>query len=147
MAERTRLRPAPARDEVPDGLIVGRRQLVGRSEEGNPPLVHERDIVACDARAVQVVRNHDRGGSELPLRRTNELVDLLGQDWIEACRRLVVEDDVGVEGDRPREREAEVRTNKVAILETPGQGWSWSSYRARQNRSEPGRFRSGCMTV
>jgi len=52
------------------------------------------------------VRDHDHGDSEHLVELLDQVVDFRRSDRIEARRRFVEVDDVGVEGDRARNRSA-----------------------------------------
>ena len=70
------------------------------------PSAKRSDTVASKVEAVQVVRHHEDREPERALERQDEIVELGRGDGVEAGRRLVEEDDLGIERQRARQGDA-----------------------------------------
>src|SRR5437867_8888135 len=100
-------RPAArAFDELPHQGILRVPHFVRRSLEHDPALVEHRDPIRHLVGARNVVRHHDRGHSHALLKAADQLVDRVGHDRVESRGRLIVQDEVGIHGDRSGEAHA-----------------------------------------
>src|SRR5262249_53680401 len=77
--------------------MAGVRQL-GRGETlGDAPLGQHRDAIGDGPREGQVVRDDDLRGAAGVADALDQVPDLLGEQWVEICRWLVVEDELGID--------------------------------------------------
>jgi hypothetical protein len=83
-----------------------RIDLVGLALPDDPALVDHGDVVGDLAGRRHVVGDRDGGGAEALDAVDDEIVDDVGHDRVEAGRRLVEEDDLGVRGDGAGEADA-----------------------------------------
>src|SRR5579885_1595311 len=108
------LRPVPrqlaqavarlALDELAHARVGAARQLVGRAVEDHLRLARlEARQRVEHHHAVGHLRHHHAGHRVTPPRLQDQLVDDVSHDRVEAGGRLVVEHDLGVEGQRPRQ--------------------------------------------
>src|SRR5215472_300601 len=88
---------------APDRLLEGPHEL-------EPTLVEEDDAGRDGPGRHDVVRDDDGRGVHAHVDVGDELRDLLGGYRVEAGRRLVVHDDLGLERDRARQRHALAHT-------------------------------------
>ncbi len=72
----------------------------------DPPVAERGDSVADRIEAAEIVRYHENREPQSLLQGCDQLVEVLRADGIEAGRRLVEEDDLRVERQRPGERDA-----------------------------------------
>src|SRR3990172_11751077 len=87
-------------NELPDHRQIGAFDLMGGPGENDLPLVKQGDPVGDLERAPHVVSDHYRRDAQLLIHIHDQFVDLLGVGRVEACRRLVIQDDPGSQGDR-----------------------------------------------
>src|SRR5690606_36084930 len=92
--------------EAPDVRVVRTLDLSGGAAKDDPALREDRDVVGDEERAGDVVADHHGGDRESVPRLEDELVDRLHRDRIEAGGRLVVEEDLRIARDRPRQGDA-----------------------------------------
>src|SRR5258706_863291 len=88
---------------------VGHRRdvrLVRRADERETGVLQERDTVGHEEGRRDVVRHEDGRRAEPFVQVGDQAVDRHRRDRVEAGRRLVVEEDVRLQGDGPRERHA-----------------------------------------
>src|SRR5262249_19291788 len=81
-------------------------RLIERADELETPLVEECDPGGHGPRGHDVVGHDDGRRLQPDVQVDDELGDLLGSHGVESRRRLVVEDDLRLEGDRAREGHA-----------------------------------------
>jgi hypothetical protein len=90
-------------DEVCDPRIRGGTEFFDRAVGDDAAAVHHRHLVADAERALHVVGDHDARDAQSLLEPHDEVIDAGGVDRVEACRRLVVQEHLGADRDRPRE--------------------------------------------
>ena len=86
--------------------IVGLQEFFDFSDRRHLAVAEHRDPVADGEQAVEIVGHHEDGEAQRLLQRADEIVEVAGRDRIEARGRLVEKDDLGIERERARERDA-----------------------------------------
>ena len=69
-------------------------------------MIQEGDPIRDKVGAGQIVRDHERGQSQSSLQIADQLVDLSARHRVEACRRLVIEHDLGFQCEGSCQRRA-----------------------------------------
>src|SRR5512141_1625895 len=87
--------------ELRDHRVRRRLDLLRRSHLDDLPLVQHRDLIRDLVGGGHVVGDRDRGHPDRLPQRDDQVVDDVGHDRIQPRRGLVVQQDVGLGGDRP----------------------------------------------
>ena len=86
--------------------VVGKQELADRTGGDDLLMPEHRDPVADRKQAVEIVRDHEDGQAQGLLQRADEIVEIAGRNGIESRGRFVEKDDLRVERERPRQRNA-----------------------------------------
>src|SRR6185369_3821389 len=89
-----------------DVTIIGGDHVLRRTTENDLAFPQQVDAVGNTKPGPNVMRYDDRSDPELTLQLLHELVDRTNRERIETCGRLVVENDVRIRCDRPRDADA-----------------------------------------
>src|SRR5882757_10279787 len=91
---------APPVEIFPDPGMIVRQQLFHRTY--HDVLVEQHsDPITSRIEAVQIVRHHENGEAEAVVQSFDEFVVVGGADRVEAGGRLIQEQQLWVEGERP----------------------------------------------
>src|SRR5260221_9318820 len=93
-------------DELAHEGLGARADLVGSALGDDPALRHEINVVDHAERLLHVVRDDDRGGAERVVQLADQAHDDAEGDRIEAGERLVVENQLRIQGNGARQRHA-----------------------------------------
>jgi hypothetical protein len=100
------LPPAFAAEVGFEPRMLGREHGLDRAGGDHAALRQHGDAIADRVQAVEVMGDHEHAQSQRALQRADQFVELGGADRIEAGRRFVEENDVGIERERARQRHA-----------------------------------------
>src|SRR4030095_13443173 len=91
-------------DELPHAWVCVGLELRWRAHGDQRPLVEHRDAIGNAKLAFERMADHENRHAEPTLEEQDQLVEASGDDRIEPGRRLVEDDDVRIQGDRPWDR-------------------------------------------
>src|ERR1700730_11514436 len=91
------LPPAFAAEVGSKPRMVGREHGLDRTGSDDAALGKNRDAVTDRVQAVEIVGDHENAQSQSALERADQFVEFGGADGIEARRRFIEENNVGIE--------------------------------------------------
>ncbi len=91
-------------DELMHERILRGPDLIGRSFGDNATAIQEVNVVNDKQRLVNIMGDHDRGGTQRIVQLADQLADHAQRDRVEPGERFVVHDQHGIEGQRSRQR-------------------------------------------
>jgi hypothetical protein len=134
------LAPEDRVEQAPRVLLRGvREDLVDASLLHDLAALHDADEVGHHAHDGEVVRDEQVGETELGLQLGEELQDLILHEHVERRDRLVEDDDVGLECERPRDRDALALATGQLVRVARGEALrsdTWSSSSRTRSRRE-----------
>src|SRR5918996_478558 len=117
-AQRQHVAPRDVPREVLD-ILVRRRahELLGRPELHDGPVPHDRDPVPEPERLREVVGDEQHRLARLLLQTADLVLHVAADQWVERAERLVVEHDLGVDGERARDADALLHPTRELVRE------------------------------
>ena len=88
-------------EELAHDRLLELQQHLARPEHGQVPVVEQADVVGHGAGGVDVVRDDEEGRVDLGVEVDDQLVEVGRAHRVEAGVRLVEQEDLGVEHERP----------------------------------------------
>src|SRR5271156_5814192 len=90
------------REKISQEGLLGIFQLLPGAEKSHMPFLQEQNTIGQFLRQVRVVRHHDRSLLQSPLQFCDQVADMRRHQRIHHCRRLVVQNRVGIFRQRAR---------------------------------------------
>ena len=88
--------------KTPDFRVGGFQEFFIGAQEGHLALIHQSQPIRHQFREAQVVADHNGGDFQVLLEAADQVADLIPGDGVQPRGGLVIDDDLGVQGQAAR---------------------------------------------